>query len=174
LHWEAEPVAEEHAETSGATPADRFAGFCDAVVRRLPFGLASIVAPNFLGFALINGFTFAVDLALLTIFHGWWGLPVWLSITLGYLGAFGLSFVLNRAMNFRSHAPVGRQAVLYAVAIAVNYLAFLLGVGGGLVALGVEYHVSRIIAGGCEGVFMYCVLRWVVFAARTEPAPVTR
>jgi putative flippase GtrA len=167
-------VAEEHAETSGRTPADRFAGYCVAVASRLPFGLASVVAPSFLGFVLINGFTFGVDLALLTIFHGWWGLPVWLSITMGYLGAFGLSFVLNRTMNFRSHAPVGRQTVLYAVAIGVNYLAFLLGVGGGLVALGVEYHLSRIIAGACEGVFMYCALRWVVFANQTEPTPLTR
>jgi hypothetical protein len=60
------------------------------------------------------------------------------------------------------------------VAIGVNYLAFLLGVGGGLVALGVEYHLSRIIAGACEGVFMYCALRWVVFAKRAEPTPLTR
>jgi putative flippase GtrA len=167
-------VADEHAETSGRTPADRFVGYCVAVASRLPFGLASVVAPSFLGFALINGFTFGVDLALLTIFHGWWGLPVWLSITMGYLGAFGLSFVLNRTMNFRSHAPVGRQTVLYAVAIGVNYLAFLLGVGGGLAALGVEYHVSRIIAGACEGVFMYCALRWMVFPKRAEPTPLTR
>jgi len=132
------------------------------VVKRLPFGIPA----NFLGFALINGFTFGVDLLLLTVFHGWWGLPVWLSITLGYAGAFGLSFVLNRTLNFRSHAPVGRQTALYVVVIAVNYVVFLLGVGGGLVALGLQYHVSRIIAGACEGVFMYCSLRWVVFRER--------
>jgi putative flippase GtrA len=137
----------------------------------LPFGLASVVAPSFLGFALINGFTFGVDLALLTVFHGWWGLPMWLSITLGYLGAFGLSFVLNRTLNFRSHSPVGRQTLLYAVAIGVNYVMFLLGVGAGLVALGVQYQLSRIVAGACEGVFMYSALRWVVFAKRAERPP---
>jgi putative flippase GtrA len=165
-------VAEQDTETSRRTPADKFAGFCAVVVSRLPFGLASVVAPSFLGFALINGFTFSVDLGLLTVFHGWWGLPVWLSITLGYLGAFGLSFVLNRTLNFRSHAPVGRQTLLYGVAIGVNYLAFLLGLGGGLVALGVEYHLSRIAAGACEGVFMYSALRWVVFANRAgHPLP---
>ncbi|MGV9299472.1 MULTISPECIES: GtrA family protein [Amycolatopsis] len=152
--------------------ADRFARLCEAVVRILPFGLSRIVAPSFLGFAVINGFTFGVDLLLLTLFHGGLKWPVWLSISVAYVVAFGLSFVLNRALNFRSHAPVGRQAVLYVVAIAVNYAAFLLGLGAGLTALGVEYHLSRLIAGACEGVFMYSVMRWVVFAKREEPVSV--
>ena len=130
---------------------------------RRPF---RFLAPNFLGFLLINGFTFAVDLVLLTIFHGWWELPVWAAITLSYLSAFGLSFVLNRTLNFRSHSPAGKQAVWYLGAITVNYFVFLLGVGGGLVAFGLEYHLSRVIAGACEGVFMYCAMRWVVFRSR--------
>ena len=152
-------MAAEHSETS----ADRFGAFCAAVVRVLPLGLSRLVAPTFLGFCLINGFTFAVDLALLTTFHGALGWPVWLAITLAYVCAFGLSFALNRTFNFHSHAAVGRQLVLYVVAIGVNYAALLLGVGAGLTALGVEYHLARIVAGACEGVFMYSVLRWVVF-----------
>ncbi|EOD67149.1 hypothetical protein H480_18052 [Amycolatopsis vancoresmycina DSM 44592] len=132
-------------------------------MRFLPLGLSRIVAPTFLGFCLINGFTFGVDLGLLTVFHGVLGWPVWLAITLAYVCAFGLSFALNRTFNFHSHAAVGRQLVLYIVAIAVNYAAFLLGVGAGLTALGIEYHVSRVLAGACEGVFMYAVMRWVIF-----------
>lgn len=49
------------------------------------------------------------------------------------------------------------------VAIVVNYLAFILGVSSGLAALGVEYHVARIVAGGCEAVYVYSAMRWVVF-----------
>ncbi|EME63015.1 hypothetical protein H074_07289 [Amycolatopsis decaplanina DSM 44594] len=157
-------MADVHDAVRGKGFADRFADFCAAVVRRLPFGLSRLVAPSFLGFALINGFTFGVDLILLTLLRGRLGLPVWLAITLAYATAFGLSFVLNRSMNFRSHAPVGRQAVLYVIAIVINYVAFLLGVGAGLAALGVDYRLSRLIAGACEGVFMYAVMRWVVFA----------
>jgi hypothetical protein len=41
-----------------------------AVVRRLPFGLAEIVPASLLGFVVINSFTFAVDLGLLTTLHG--------------------------------------------------------------------------------------------------------
>jgi putative flippase GtrA len=159
---------EQHADPAAPTFPDRFSRFCAAVVRRLPFGLETLVAPSFLGFALINGCTFALDLALLTVLHGWLGVMVPIAVTLAYLCAFGLSFVLNRALNFRSHAPVGRQAVLYAIAIGVNYLAFILGVGSGLTALGLEYHLSRILAGACEAVFMYSVMRWVVFTDRPE------
>jgi len=63
-----------------------------------------------------------------------------------------------------THAPVGRQAAIYAVAVAVNYLAFILGVATGLAALGVEYHAARVLAGLCEAAYIYSVMRWIVFA----------
>lgn len=141
----------------------RFHRIMTAIVRNLPFGLARVIAPSFLGFVIINGFTFATDLLLLTAFHGGLHWPVPLSISLAYVLALGLSFVLNRSLNFHSHAPVGPQALLYALAIGVNYAVFILGVGSGLTALGVQYQISRLAAGACEGVFMYSVMRWVVF-----------
>ncbi|MEU0507797.1 MULTISPECIES: GtrA family protein [unclassified Amycolatopsis] len=147
---------------------ERFASFCATVVRYLPFGLNTLVPPSFVGFALINGFTFGVDLLLLTLGHGVAGLPLPVAITVAYVCAFALSFVLNRVFNFRSHAPVGRQAVLYAIAVAVNYFAFILGAGAGLAALGVQYHLARIIAGALEAVFLYSVLRWIVFTDRSR------
>lgn len=141
----------------------RFHAFTAAVVRRLPFGLSRLVPPSLLGFAIINGFTFGVDLALLTVFRGGLGWPLPLAVTSAYLLAFALSFLLNRAVNFRSHGPVGPQAVTYLVAIAINYGAFILGVGTGLAELGLEYHVARVAAAVCEAVYMYAVMRWVVF-----------
>ncbi|WP_433624252.1 GtrA family protein [Nocardia sp. CA-120079] len=145
-----------------------FSRWCEAVVARLPSGLNRVVAPTFLGFALINGCTFGVDLALLTVLHGWLGLPVWVSVTMAYICAFGLSFVLNRTFNFHSHAPVGRQAVVYVVVVVINYVAFILGVGSGLAALGLEYHLSRLLAGACEAAYMYCAMRWVVFRGLSQ------
>ncbi|MEV6321572.1 GtrA family protein [Nocardia sp. NPDC051787] len=153
------------------TIADRFTRWCEAVVARLPFGLDRVVPPTFLGFALINSFTFGVDLVLLTLLHGWFGLPVWLSVTVAYVCAFGLSFVLNRTFNFHSHAPVGRQAAVYVVVVVINYLSFILGVGSGLTALGMEYHLSRLLAGGCEAVYMYSAMRWIVFRRTVQPEP---
>lgn len=147
-----------------ATAAEVFSRFCIRVVDWLPARLRRFVAPSVVGFLLIGAVTFGVDLGLIFLLHGQLGLPVWLAITLGYVTAFGLSFVLNRWLNFRSHAPAGRQLVLYVAAIGFNYAVILLGVGAGLASIGVHYQLARLIAGACEGVFMYSVLRWVVFA----------
>ncbi|UGT53702.1 GtrA family protein [Nocardia asteroides] len=162
---------EQHAGVTDSI-ADRFTRWCEAVVARLPFGLDRIVPPTLLGFALINSFTFGVDLLLLTLLHDGLDLPVSLSISLAYIAAFGLAFLLNRTFNFHSHAPMGKQAVVYAVVVLVNYLAFILGVGSGLVALGVEYHVARLLAGACEAVYMYSAMRWIVFRRKRSVDPV--
>jgi putative flippase GtrA len=126
-------------------------------------GLGSVVAPTFLGFCLINGLSFGVDLAILTRLHGGLGLPVPIAVTVAYACAFALSYVLNRTFNFQSHAPVGPQVAIYVVVVVVNYLAFILGVSSGLAAIGVHYQLSRIVAGICEAVYMYCAMKWVVF-----------
>jgi putative flippase GtrA len=141
----------------------RFHVVCEAVVLRLPLGLCSIVAPTFLGFVVINGFTFGVDLALLTVLHGVLGLHVPIAVTVAYACAFALSYVLNRTLNFQSHDSVGPQVVVYVVVVLVNYLAFILGVSTLLVAVGVEYHAARVAAGACEAIYMYSAMRWVVF-----------
>jgi putative flippase GtrA len=146
-----------------AVRGERFGAVMAAIVRRLPFGLSRIVAPSLLGFALINGCTFAIDIALLTGLHGGLGWALPLSITLAYIAAFGLSFTLNRALNFRSHGAVGPQVAVYVAVVVVNYLAWILGVGSGLAALGLDYRIARIAAGGCEAVYMYAAMRWLVF-----------
>ncbi|HEY0472317.1 MAG TPA: GtrA family protein [Kribbella sp.] len=155
-------TALSRAEQRGAS----FSTAMAAIVRRLPWGLSRVVPPSLVGFVVINGFTFGVDLALLTIFRSGLNLPIWLSITIAYCCAFGLSYVLNRAFNFRSHNAVGPQLAIYVVVVVSNYLIWILGVGAGLSALGVEYHLARITAGLCEGVYMYCAMRWVVFRKR--------
>ncbi|MGN6337969.1 GtrA family protein [Mycobacterium sp.] len=143
--------------------AGRFHTWCEAFVGRLPFGLNAIVAPTFVGFCVINGFTFGVDLTILTVLRGALGLPVPIAVTVAYVCAFALSYILNRTFNFRSHAPVGPQVATYVVVVVVNYLAFILGVTTALTAIGVQYQLSRLAAGICEAVYMYSAMRWLVF-----------
>lgn len=114
-------------------------------------------------YLLINSGTFATDLAILTGLHGelHWPLPA--AVTVGYVTAFSLSFALNRSFNFRSHAPVGPQLVRYAIAVCVNFVLLILGVTDLLSWLGLDYRAARVIAGSCEAVFLYLVMRWVVF-----------
>jgi putative flippase GtrA len=133
-------------------PVERFHRLCEVVVARLPPGLNSIVAP-----------TFGFDLVLLTLLHGGLGVALPLAVTVAYACAFTASYFLNRILNFRSHGAVGPQFAVYVVVVVVNYFAFILGVSSVLAALGVEYHVARIVAGACEAVYMYSAMRWIVF-----------
>ena len=144
-------------------PPQRFHSWCAHLVTRLPFGLAGMVAPTFLGFCLINSFTFGVDLVLLVSLHGLLGVPYPVAVSVAYGCAFGLSYALNRYFNFRSHAPVGPQLSVYVVVVVINYVAFILAVSSALTALGLDYRVARLLAGACEAVYMYSAMRWVVF-----------
>jgi putative flippase GtrA len=112
---------------------------------------------------LINGFTFGVDLALLTALRSGLGLAVPVAVTVAYACAFALSYALNRTFNFQSHGAVAPQVAVYVVVVVVNYLAFILGVTSVLSAIGIQYQLSRIVAGACEAVYMYSAMRWVVF-----------
>jgi putative flippase GtrA len=144
-------------------PVDRFHNLCEAVVVRLPLGLRSVVAPTFVGYCLINGISFGIDLAILTSLRSGLGFPVPIAVTVAYVCALTLSYALNRILNFQSHAPVRPQVVVYTVVVIVNYLVFILGLTSVLAAIGVSYQLSRIVAGICEAVYMYCAMRWVVF-----------
>ena len=161
------------ADHDGAAAPQRFARLCAAVTARLPFGLSRVVPSTFVGFAAINGSTFCADLLILTVLHSHWQVPYAVAVAVGYAIAFALSFVLNRVLNFRSHGPVGRQTLVYVGVVAVNF-AILVGVSSALEAAGVQYQVARIAAGACEGIFMYCAMRWVVFRATAEETPADR
>jgi putative flippase GtrA len=141
----------------------RFAAAMTAITRRLPFGLAEVVAPSLVGYLLINLCTFFIDLALLGLFHGTFRWPIPAAVTLSYGTASLISYVLNRVLNFRSHADVGRQFPVFAAVSASNYLIFVLGLTDLLSTLGIYYEFSRVIAACCEAVYLYCMMRWVVF-----------
>jgi putative flippase GtrA len=141
----------------------RYAAAMTAITRRLPFGLSEVVEPNMLGYLLINLCTFGIDLGLLGLFHGKEKLPIPVAVTLSYGTASLISYILNRVLNFRSHADVGRQLPVFVAVSASNYLIFVLGFTDLLATVGVYYELARIIAACCEGVYLYCMMRWVVF-----------
>jgi putative flippase GtrA len=154
----------------------RYAAAMTAITRRLPFGLSEVVEPNMLGYLLINLCTFCIDLGLLGLLHGKERLPIPVAVTISYGTASLVSYILNRVFNFRSHAEVGRQLPVFVAVSASNYLIFVLGFTDLLATVGVYYELARIIAACCEGVYLYCMMRWVVFrdvatsdAGETEP-----
>jgi putative flippase GtrA len=157
------PVTGSSRAEQRARRGEQFTAVMAAIVRSLPFGLHRVIAPNMLGFAVISTVTFSLNLVLLIVFHGMLGWPVAVSITLAYLVGSGLGYLLNRSLNFRSHGAVAPQLGIFAVVATVNYFAWILGIGAGLTAVGVDYRLARVIAGACESVYMYAAMRWLVF-----------
>ena len=149
----------------------RFAAAMTAITRRLPFGLSEVVAPSLVGYLLINLCTFFVDLGLLGLFHGTLRWPIPAAVTLSYGTASVLSYLLNRVLNFRSHEYVGRQFLVFAAVSGSNYLIFVLGLTDLLSAAGVYYELSRVLAACCEAVYLYCMMRWVVFRDTQDQPP---
>jgi putative flippase GtrA len=134
-----------------------------AITSRLPFGLSTVIEPNMLGYLLINLCTFFIDLTLFAVFHGRLRWPIPVAVTCSYGTASVISYILNRVLNFRSHADVGRQFPVYVAVSASNYLIFVLGLTYLLSSVGVYYLLSRVFAACCEGVYLYCMMRWIVF-----------
>ena len=147
----------------GVAHRARFAAVMTAISRRLPFGLSEKVPPSLVGYLLINLCTFFIDLGILGLLHGHFRWPVPAAVTLSYGTASVISYVLNRVLNFRSHENVGRQFPLYVAVSASNYLIFVLGLTDLLSSVGVYYELSRVLAACCEAVYLYTMLRFVVF-----------
>jgi putative flippase GtrA len=76
--------------------------------------------------------------------------------------AFSLNFVLNRTLNFRSHAPVGGQALKFAVVSACDF-GFTVGITTGLTDAGLDFRIARLLAAACVAVFTFSCARWWVF-----------
>jgi putative flippase GtrA len=152
--------------TAGVRPAERAGDLLTSWVDRLPRPLRRVLPRDLVGFAILGGFTFLVDLTILASLRTWTRLPLAVAVTVSYVFAFALNFVLNRTINFRSHAPIGRQALRYAVVIAADF-GLTLGVTTGLSALGVDFRLARLLAGACVALFTYTASRWWVF--RDDP-----
>ncbi|MCL2584046.1 MAG: GtrA family protein [Streptosporangiales bacterium] len=141
----------------------RFADAMTAVARVLPFGLSRYVGPSEVGFLLISFGTFLLNLVLLALFHGVLRAGLSLAIALAFGLAAVVNYVLNRVFNFRSHGAAGRQFALFAAIEVSNFFLLVLGLTDLLVALGVYYELARVISACCEGVYLYCGMRWLVF-----------
>jgi putative flippase GtrA len=143
-------------------PRDRhIGGWSD----RLPAPLRRFIPRELVGFAMLSAFTFAFDLALLWLLRHTTPLPTPAAVSLAYISAVGLNYVLNRTFNFRSHAPMGRESLRYAGVAAADYL-LTVGLTTGLAAAGVEFWTSRLNSAVLVALLVYAAARWFVFTER--------
>lgn len=141
----------------------RFMQFRDAVWSHLPFRLYRWVPATLIGFALINGTTFLIDLGLLTVLYGQLHVPHTVAVVVAYCVAFGLAFVLNRNLNFQSRGHVGAEAVRYVAVTLINFAVIVVAGNAALHELGVQYQIARTAVACAEVVWMYATMRWFVF-----------
>ncbi|WP_194948406.1 GtrA family protein [Actinomyces trachealis] len=147
-----------------------FLSLITAIHRLLPTALRRRIPVTFIGYAIINGSGFVLDIICLGIFSNrlhWW-FP--LAVTVGYAIAGLYSLVLNRWLNFQSHDNFAKQGGRYVVGLASQYIIFILGLSSLLHWLGMNAQVARVISACCEGVYLYVLMRLWVFRGTPEPA----
>jgi putative flippase GtrA len=154
-------------EQCSRSRAERFGDAMVSWVDRLPGPVRRRLPKSLVGFCILSGFTFTIDLILLVLLRRGTHMPIVLAVTLSYAIAFGLNFLLNRTVNFQSHAPVGPQVTRFAIVAICDY-GLTVGLTSWFTYLGLDFRVARVTAAGCVGIFTYSMSRWWVF--RDSPA----
>ena len=134
----------------------------------LPGFVRSRLPVTFIGYAIINGSAFFLDITCLWVFynHLHWFYPV--AVTVGYAIAAVYSFLLNRWLNFQSHGHVVEQGAGYSVGLISQYVVFILGLSSLLHWLGMNATLARVISACCEGIYLYVFIRLWVFRSTPE------
>lgn len=140
----------------------RFRRFLLSVHSFIPAPLSDIPV-TFIGYCLINGLGFLIDITLLAVFFRGLDLPYPVAVSLGYGLATVYSFIVNRWLNFQSHGRVGAEGGRYAATIGLNYVIFIVGVSSLLEHVGVHFQVARVTSACLEGIFIYVLMSLWVF-----------
>ena len=145
-----------------------------AIHSELPRFVRSRLPVTFIGYAIINGSAFFLDITCLWVFynHLHWFYP--LAVTVGYVIAAVYSFLLNRWLNFQAHGHVIEQGAGYTAGIISQYVIFILGLSSLLHWFGVNAELARVISACCEGIYLYVFIRLWVFRGVPEPAQTHR
>ena len=157
------------ASRSRSRAPEAFLGLMTVLHRLVPAPLRPRVPLTFVGYVLINGSAFVLDIVCLSVFynHFHWFYPV--AVTVGYAIAAVYSFLLNRWLNFQAHGHVVAQGAGYMAGIVSQYVIFILGLSSLLHWFGVNAELARIISACCEGIYLYVFIRLWVFRGVPEP-----
>jgi len=134
----------------------------------LPRFVRSRLPVTFIGYAIINGSAFFLDVGCLWVIEThlhWWD-PV--SISVGYAIAGVYSFLLNRWLNFQSHGHLVNQGSRYAIGLISQFLVFVQGLTQLLSWLGINLFLARLISACCEAAYLYVFIRLWVFRSTPE------
>lgn len=161
-----------HRERTDGPAARSFARFTRWIHLHLPRSLRRLLPQTFIGYAIINGSAFALDIGILSLIGTFWHLPYPVSFSIGYGVASVYAFLLNRSLNFREHGHLGKQTSKYVFVIVSNYLIWIVGFAALLDSFGLQLQVARVVTACLEGIYIYVLLRlWVFPRPRTRTSP---
>ena len=160
-------TVESSASTTRRAP-EIFLRLITAIHSVLPGFVRSRLPVTFIGYAIINGSAFFLDVGCLWVIEThlhWWD-PV--SISVGYAIAGVYSFLLNRWLNFQSHGHLVNQGSRYAIGLISQFLVFVQGLTQLLSWLGINLFLARLISACCEAAYLYVFIRLWVFRSTPE------
>ena len=160
-------TVESSASTTRRAP-EVFLRLITAIHSVLPGFVRSRLPVTFIGYAIINGSAFFLDVGCLWVIetHLHWWHPV--SISVGYAIAGVYSFLLNRWLNFQSHGHLVNQGSRYAIGLISQFLVFVQGLTQLLSWLGINLFLARLISACCEAAYLYVFIRLWVFRSTPE------
>ena len=167
-------TAEAAASTVESSPStarrapEIFLRLITAIHSVLPGFVRSRLPVTFIGYAIINGSAFFLDVGCLWVIEThlhWWD-PV--SISVGYAIAGVYSFLLTRWLNFQSHGHLVNQGSRYAIGLISQFLVFVQGLTQLLSWLGINLFLARLISACCEAAYLYVFIRLWVFPSTPE------
>lgn len=159
-----------HSNASHSRRAPRtFFHLISSIHRILPDAVGRHLPVTFVGYAIINGSAFLLDISLLWFFYErlHWFYP--LAVTVGYAVAGVYSLLLNRWLNFQSHGHLATQGSRYAVGLVSQYVIFIIGLSSLLHWAGMNAELARFLSACCEGIYLYTLMRLWVFRGTPEP-----
>ena len=161
-------TAEAAASTVESSPStarrapEIFLRLITAIHSVLPGFVRSRLPVTFIGYAIINGSAFFLDITCLWVFynHLHWFYP--LAVTVGYVIAAIYSFLLNRWLNFQAHGHVVEQGAGYTAGVISQYVIFILGLSS---LLHWFYPVAVTVGYAIAAVYSFLLNRWLNFQA---------
>lgn len=122
-----------------------------------------------LRFAVTGGLSVGVDVAVLAVLHGVLDVDLVLAASLGYLASLVVNYSLNHAWVFQSSGDHRRRLLKYGLLVVLNYV-LTIGVVAGMVELGANYLVAKLVVVVINAVLNFTLFRaWVFSGSRVEP-----
>jgi putative flippase GtrA len=122
--------------------------------------------PQLLKFAVAGGLGATIDLGTLTLLVERFGFPEQYAIVPSTLSAVAVVFTINKFFTFKNRQRnVGGQLLKFALVYGVAILSNI-AISAGLIAVGVHYLLSKVVAIGVGALWNYAMSHGYVFKVK--------